>query len=162
MFGSKHWESAEGIVIDSQLAGGKFSSNTSVREFVIEVRTQSGEVFRAKVGQPRNSIDFWAPRIGQVVKVEYVADDHSVRFDKSDPAISAKAQMQAKTSSFDAALSAPAGTSAVHTAAVPQMAQLAPIVIGPGAGNMAPEQLQAMIAAAMQNAMKAAGAVPQQ
>jgi hypothetical protein len=108
MFGKK-WESASGVVINSQLTGGYGSPDSTTREFVIEVTTKAGEVFRAKVGQPRNSTNFWDPKIGQRVLVEYDPASRSVRFDKSDPGINAKIQIKASESAFDADLHGPVG-----------------------------------------------------
>ncbi|MCW2547409.1 MAG: hypothetical protein JWN96_1869 [Mycobacterium sp.] len=109
MFG-KNWQSAHGVVINSQLSGGYGSPDSTQREFVIEVTTPAGEVFRAKVGQPRNSTNFWDPRIGQKVLVEFDPESRKVRFDKKDPGINAKLQIKANESKFDADLNGPPGT----------------------------------------------------
>jgi hypothetical protein len=108
MFGfGKNWQPAQGVVINSQLTGGYGTPDSTTREFVVEVTPPVGEVFRAKVKQPHNSTNFWDPRIGQKVLVEFDPESHKVRFDKKDPGLNAKIQIKANESKFDADLEMP-------------------------------------------------------
>lgn len=107
MFGSKHWEPATGTVIDSRVDKVKVYDNagtSTTREFVVEVTTAGGEVFRSAVKTPRNAGDFKDPRIGAAVKVEFDPKSRKVRFDKSDESLSMKADERARRASFDASL----------------------------------------------------------
>ena len=109
MFGSKDWHAAEATVVDARVAKVKVydSGGTDTRyEYVLEVRPVAGEPFRAKVMAP-NTSDFLDPKVGAVVKVEVDPKKNDVRFDRSDPARSFKAQEKTKQSAFDAALREP-------------------------------------------------------
>jgi hypothetical protein len=118
MFG-KSWTAAQGHIVDRRVVHSSVDGVT-VYEFVADVTTASGEVFRAKVEQPHISTNFLAPMIGATVKVEYEDKSQHVRFDKDDPQISWKANKKAQSSSFDATLNAAPGTPAgTGGAAVP-------------------------------------------
>ena len=89
MFG-KGWQSSTGVVLDSRVKSASVSehSGSSVtREFVVAVVMPGGETTNVTVAEGNYS-DFWAPRIGQSVKVEISAKGGKVRFDKSDPGLS--------------------------------------------------------------------------
>lgn len=141
MFG-RRWEPAEGVVIDQRVGKVRGSGESAVatRDFIIDVRTTGGDFFRAEVEQPHWS-DFWAPRVGQSVKVEVETKSRAVRFLKGDDATSFAAFQRRQASSFDAQLAAPAGTPSTAPAPMP----------GNPMAAIAPEQLQAMIAAALAN-----------
>jgi len=106
----KHWEPAIGVVIDARFTGNPGHSNSQQREFVVEVRAVTGEVFRAQVGLPRLATNFWPPMVGQTVQVEYDPKSHAVRFDKKDPALSSKRARTTGPDSFTATLTAAPGT----------------------------------------------------
>lgn len=143
MFG-RTWEPASGVVIDKRMGKVKGSGESAfaTMDFTVDVRTSSGDFFRAEVDQPRWS-DFWPPKVGQAVKVEVEARSRKVRFLKGDSAISFAAFQQQQSSGFDAQLAAPAGTPPAGRPSAPAAAPVVPAI--------APEQLQAMIAAAMAN-----------
>jgi hypothetical protein len=109
MFG-KHWTQAKGTVVDRRTVGTTSDGQISSSEFIVDVRTSTGETFRAKVKTPRIATNFMAPTVGMVVGVEYDPGSHKVRFDKSDPALSTKALRMPRRSDFDEALNQPAGT----------------------------------------------------
>jgi len=85
MFG-RGWQSSTGVVLDSRVKSASVSehSGTSVtRELVVAVLMPGGETTNLTVPEGNYS-DFWAPKIGQSVKVEISAKGDKVRFDKSD------------------------------------------------------------------------------
>lgn len=110
MFG-KNWTPARGTIVERR---GTTTGDGAVTnyEFVVDVTTQSGETFRAKVEEPRIATDFKDPTNGMTVDVEYDPKSRKVRFDKDDPAMSWKHYKRSNSDKFDAALSAPAGTPA--------------------------------------------------
>ena len=118
MFG-KHWTAARGVVVDKRAVRTSGDGMATIYEFVVEVTTASGEVFRAKAGEPHIAMDFMDPSVGQTVGVEYDAKSHDVRFDKDDPQLSWKALKKAKASSFDESLHAAPGSGA-NTTMTPQ------------------------------------------
>jgi len=134
MFG-KHWTAAQGHVVDKRTVRTTGDGLVSLYEFVVDVTTGSGEVFRAKVGEPRIATNFIDPSVGMTVRVEYDEKSRDVRFDKDDPQLSRKALKQNRNSGFDDVLHQPAGTPAGG-------------VVG-GAGSMSSEleQVQALLAA---------------
>jgi hypothetical protein len=110
MFG-KQWTSAQGTIVDRVVASAAGDGLVVNYDFLVDVRTESGEVFRAKVPTPRIATDFKDPSIGDTVAVEFDPGSHKVRFDKDDPKLSMKAYHKQRQANFDAALNAPAGTS---------------------------------------------------
>lgn len=89
MFG-RGWQSCTGVVVDSRIKSASVSdhSGSSVtREFVVAVLMPGGETTKFTVPQGNYS-DFWAPKIGQSVKVEISTKGDKVRFDKSDLGLS--------------------------------------------------------------------------
>jgi hypothetical protein len=109
MFG-KHWVAARGTVVDRRVASTSGDGSVVIYEYVIDVRTVEGELFRAKVGEPRISTNFLGPMVGRDVGVEYERKSRDVRFDKNDPTLSMKAYEQAQTNHFDATLQQAPGT----------------------------------------------------
>ncbi len=94
----------------------------SIREYVVDVRPAEGEVFRAKVEEPRIAMDFMTPSVGAVVRVEFDAASRKVRFDKDDPALSRKAMKKARTDTFDQTLAQAPGASPVSAVdAIPKL-----------------------------------------
>jgi hypothetical protein len=131
----KHWTAAQGTIVDRK---GSWTGDGMVADydFVVDVTTPTGEVFRAKVETPRIAIDFRDPSIGAVVRVEFDDESRKVRFDKDDPQLSMKAFRKSQESSFDASLNAPVGSPPPGRSP----AAGAPIV-----GALSMEQLQAML-----------------
>jgi hypothetical protein len=88
MFGGR-WDPGEATVIASHVA--RTSSDGGIdRDFVADVRTTAGDVFRAKIETPTIATDFWDPKPGDVVKVLVHPKSRKVKFDKADPSISAR------------------------------------------------------------------------
>ncbi|MDX6213994.1 MAG: hypothetical protein QOF82_3081 [Frankiales bacterium] len=108
MFG-KQWAAGSGHIVDRRVAHAT-ADGVVIYEFVVDVTTPSGQVFRAKVGEPRIATDFRDPNIGMTVRVEYEAKSRQVRFDKDDPQLSWKAYQKAQESGFNDSLNAPAGS----------------------------------------------------
>ena len=111
MFG-KHWTAAQAVVVDKRTVKTTGDGMVTIYEYVVDVTTASGEVFRAKAEEPRIATDFLSPSIGQAVGVEYEPDSHKVRFDKSDPSVSLKAVRKARDDHFAQSLAQPASTAA--------------------------------------------------
>jgi hypothetical protein len=116
MFG-KHWQSARATVVASRIASTSGDGLVSVSEFVVDVRTPEGEMFRAKLEEPRIAIDFKAPAVGDDIAIEYDPKSHDVRFDKDDPSISWKQYRKSRQDAFEETLTRPPGSPA--TAAFP-------------------------------------------
>jgi hypothetical protein len=109
MFG-KHWTPAQGTVVASHVVKTAGDGLVTVSEYVVEVRTDQGETFRAKVQEPHIAMNFASPAVGAVVRVEFDPKSHSVRFDKDDPAVNRKAAMKNRDDGFDRALAEAPGT----------------------------------------------------
>lgn len=109
MFGGR-WVPARGTIVQSHILKTTGDGLVSIREYVVDVRTPSGEVFRAKVGEPRISTFFLSPPVGAEVGVEVRTGGHEVRFDKDDPALNSRAAKKRRDDSFDDTLSQAPGT----------------------------------------------------
>ena len=121
MFG-KHWKSARATVVATRIASTTGDGMVSITEFVVDVRTPEGELFRAKVEEPRIAIDFKPPSVGVEIAVEYDPKSHDVRFDKDDPAISWKAYKKLRKDSFEETLAQPPGSPATPSFGAPSTA----------------------------------------
>jgi hypothetical protein len=104
MFGRQHWTPAQGTIVATHAVKTTGDGMVTIYEYVVDVRTAEGEVFRAKVDEPRIAMNFLAPSVGAVVKVEFDPASHNVRFDKDDPALSTKSLKSAQADAFDQAL----------------------------------------------------------
>ena len=101
----RSWEKAQALIVETRpqhTAGGRL--DTFVHEFVAEVTTAEGEVFRTKLEDPYFSPDFLEPELRDVVGVEFDPKSRRVRFDRSDPGLSIRAQRHARQDRFDRAL----------------------------------------------------------
>ena len=141
MFG-KHWTPAQATVVDRRIASTSGDGDVSNYEFVVDVTTPSGEVFRAKADEPRIATDFKDPTIGMTVAVEYDPESRKVRFDKDDVQLSWKHYKKTRKDSFDASLSAPVGTPAasllggLNGAARPDLSQIQALLESQGFGGV--------------------------
>ena len=108
MFG-KHWATAQGHIVDRRITHSSVDGPTYY-EFVVDVTTPGGELFRAKAGQPHLTTDFMAPQIGMTVQVEYEPKSHDVRFTMDDPQVSWKAHKKGAKSGFNDTLNQAPGT----------------------------------------------------
>jgi hypothetical protein len=108
MFG-KHWTAAKAHVVDKRTTHQSVDGPSSY-EFVVDVTTASGEVFRAKTGMPHIAMDFRDPSVGMTVGVEYDEKSRDVRWDKDDPQLSWKAYKKDRKSGFEDSLNAPPGS----------------------------------------------------
>jgi hypothetical protein len=117
MFG-KHWTAASGLVVDKRTIRTTGDGMVSVYEFVVDVSTPGGEVFRAKVGDPKIATNFKDPSVGMTVRVEYDEKSRDVRFDKDDPQLSWKTYKQDRKSGFEETLHQAPGTPMSSASAV--------------------------------------------
>lgn len=108
MFG-KHWTAAKAHVVDKRTTHQSVDG-PSTYEFVVDVTTASGEVFRAKAGMPHIAMNFRVPSVGMTVGVEYDEKSHDVRWDKDDPQLSWKTYTKDRKSTFEDSLNAPPGS----------------------------------------------------
>ncbi len=123
MFGKHHWTPAQGTIVASHVVKTTGDGMVSRREYVVDVRTTQGEVFRAKVEEPRIATDFVPPSVGADVRVDFDAASHQVRFDKDDPSLSRKAMKKAmtRTDTFDQTLAQAPGTAPTSALAAGSM-----------------------------------------
>ncbi len=138
MFG-KHWKPARATVVATRIASTTGDGMVSISEFVVDVRTPEGELFRAKLEEPRIAIDFKPPTVGVEIAIDYDPKSHDVRFDKDDPTISWKAYKKSRLDTFEETLAQPPGSPAVSPFAAPVAAD------GPGLAQIQ-ELLQAAAA----------------
>ena len=101
MFG-KNWQGAEGVVLARDVASVTDGSITY--RYIVEVWPDGLESFRAIAKPPIIAVDFWPPDVGQTVGVLFDARSHSVRFDRHDPRLSARAHERDRRLRFDATL----------------------------------------------------------
>jgi hypothetical protein len=90
------WVKTEGVVRVVRELSRSSSGATATREYEIDVRTPDGTPLRATVSDPFFAMDFWPPREGDTVGVELDPKSEKVRFDRSDPRLSAKARRAAR------------------------------------------------------------------
>jgi hypothetical protein len=160
MFG-KHWTLADGTVVATRIASTSGDGMVSTTEFVVDVRTAQGETFRAKVGEPRIVMDFKAPIVGAVIKVEVEERSRKVRFYKDDPAMSWKAYRSDRKDAFEDTLAQPAGSQSAGTDAVdPQLAQLEALVRSSSGGVIRLDAANNPDAAALREMLLRAAGMP--
>jgi len=80
----QHWIKAQGVVLASRDIGSK-AMNAWRQEWVVEVHSQDGEVFRSTIKWPLMDQGFWPVSVGETVHIEYDPKSHELRWDKSDP-----------------------------------------------------------------------------
>ena len=83
---------------------------TGTWEYVADVTTGSGAVFRAKLKQPMLMSHVIRLDVGSVVNVLADVKHQHAKFDKSDPKVSAKDVHSANKDRFNDALHQPPGT----------------------------------------------------
>ena len=105
----KHLEAAEATVLFVKMLDAYTNTGWQPYEFILEVRTQSGQPFRTTVKE--HFVLFNNPEVGDVVKVQYDPKSKKVKLDtKGDIRYDAHAKELARKAQHDAILSAPAGT----------------------------------------------------
>jgi hypothetical protein len=108
MFG-KRLEPAEATVLYAEMSSTSVHTSWQIYEFILDVRTANGHVFRAKKKQ--EFIPFTHPKVGDVVKVKYNPKNMKVEFDlKGDLRYDTRAQDAATKARHDAILSSQPGT----------------------------------------------------
>ena len=105
----------------------------------------SGVTFHALIQEPRIATDFWAPSVGDVIGVLADVKRHEARFDKSDPAISAKARQRSADEQFRETLdqSAAARVPPLAERAVGASARIAELKRMQEAGEITAEEYEA-------------------
>jgi hypothetical protein len=109
IFGTK-WEPGTATIVAVHVKSTSGDGMVTIKEFAVDVTPESGEPFRALVQEPRIATNFWAPGVGNVVRVEIDPKGLQVRFDKSDPQINAKGRVAGVKSEFEATLAQPVGS----------------------------------------------------
>jgi hypothetical protein len=139
-----HWEPAEATVIArnprAQAAG--YEPNY---DFVLDVRPSTGPPLRVTIheGFTAPAGGFRSPSVGDVVGVLYDPKSQHVKFDNSDPRLSAAPAGQAVAGGFAAIAAAPPGTSPSR-AGSPDASELAGTVQS-FSGEAATEMLGALL-----------------
>ncbi len=127
MFG-KHWISADAVVVAKSSVKATSDHSFTIYDYVVDVASASGELFRAKVSTPKLATHFLSPSVGMTVGVEYDEKSRDVRFDKDDRRLSTKDLYSVGRTNLDDVLHQPAGTAPAGAAALPagfgQMEQL--------------------------------------
>jgi hypothetical protein len=83
---------------------------TPTREFAADITVPGVELFRAKLGEPRWTADFWPATARETRGILYDTVSREVRFDMGDPRNSYKHHGDAKADAFDALLNEKPGT----------------------------------------------------
>jgi hypothetical protein len=108
MFG-KHLEPAEATVLYAEICSTSTHASWQIYEFILDVRTATGQVFRAKKKQ--EFIPFTHPKAGDVIKVKYNPKNLKVELDlKGDLRFDTKAQDAATKARHNAILASQPGT----------------------------------------------------
>ena len=74
---------------------------TPTREFAADIAVEGVEPFRAKLGEPRWTADFWPPSARETRGILYDTATREVRFDMSDPRNSFKHHGDASAAGFN-------------------------------------------------------------
>jgi hypothetical protein len=96
MFGTKHWEQAEGTIVDRSVKKERMDAAGNawlIYEYVADVQLPSGEVFRTQVADMYLKIV--QPKPGAVVGFKVDPKSREVVFDDKDPRLNVKAQLKA-------------------------------------------------------------------
>lgn len=117
MFGH-HWEPAQATIVATHMKSTSSDGRATTYEFAADVVPASGPPFRALLQEPKIALDFWPPKVGDVVRAYADVAHQKAKFDKSDPKISYKAHKAGTDAQFQSALSQPA--SAAPAASVPE------------------------------------------
>jgi hypothetical protein len=139
-----HWEPAEATIIArnprAQAAG--YEPNY---DFVLDVRPSTGSPLRVTIheGFTAPAGGFRNPSVGEVVGVLYDPKSQRVKFDNSDPRLSAAPAGQAVADGFAAVAAAPPGTSSVGPG-TPDASEL-PGTVQSFSGEAATEMLGALL-----------------
>ncbi|MDO9397365.1 MAG: hypothetical protein Q7T71_12520 [Herbiconiux sp.] len=107
MMRSKRWIGATGLILQVQIIRVSSDGLTPTRAWAVEVRAADGSLSRARVSEPRWVTDFWPPDAGQTVRVLVHERSGVVRFDMTDPQLSARAHDRRAEAAFEAVLEHP-------------------------------------------------------
>ena len=107
MFGSE-WEPATATIVAKKFH--ESGDTTGTWEYVADVTTASGSVFRARLKQPMLMSHVIRLDVGAVIDVLADVKHQHAKFDKSDPQVTAADAHRANRDRFDEALHQPPGT----------------------------------------------------
>jgi len=103
----RSWQDGEATIVDVRTKKTSGDGMVSIHEFVADVRVAGASPFRTVMQEPAIATNFWAPSIGQIVRVHADVKRRKAKFDKGDPAVDAKAQQAAAEERFAASADAP-------------------------------------------------------
>jgi hypothetical protein len=106
MFGHQ-WEPAQATIVAVHIKNTSGDGTTVTHEFAADVVPASGVPFRAHLDEPNIATNFWAPSVGDVVKVHADVERQKAKFDKSDPKFSYKAWKAGNDADFQSSLTQP-------------------------------------------------------
>jgi hypothetical protein len=107
----RHWESAEATIVATKVAVITAAGYVNRLEYAVDVHPANGPVFRATLREPKFiKGGFHQPAVGAVVGVLFDPKSQEAKFDTSDPRIKITTQEEAARAAYEAATSAPPGT----------------------------------------------------
>ena len=106
MFGHE-WTPGTATIVAVHIKSTTGDGTVSRREYAADVAAGERAPVRILLQEPMFTTNFWPPGVGDVVGVHIDLKRGKVKFDKSDPTISAKARMAAIDDDFRATLSGP-------------------------------------------------------
>jgi hypothetical protein len=122
MFGHD-WEPGTATIVAVHVKSTTGDGLVSIHEFAADITPASGAPFRTLLEEPTIATDFWAPGVGDVVKVQVDVKREKAKFDKADPKISFKAHQHGDDARFEATLAAaPAAAVPTASASIPDRA----------------------------------------
>ena len=128
----RHWESAEAMIVATQVAVITAAGYENRLEYAVDVQPANGPVFRATLREPKFiKGGFSQPAIGAVVGVLFDPKSKDAKFDTSDPRLWITTREEAERRAFESAASASPGTAAPGVPAQMQVlsgSDAAPIV----------------------------------
>ena len=108
----RHWESAEGKIVATQVAVVTAAGYVNRLEYAVDIQPATGPVIRVTLREPKFiKGGFSQPTVGDVVGVLFDSKSSEAKFDTSDPRLKISVREDAKRAAFEAAASASPGTS---------------------------------------------------
>jgi hypothetical protein len=99
------WEPGTATIVAVHIKSTTGDGMVSRREYAADVVLGERAPTRVLLQEPMFTTNFWPPDVGDVVRVDVDLKSGKVKFDKSDPKISAKARMAAIDDDFHTKLS---------------------------------------------------------
>ncbi len=109
----RHWESAEGKIVATQVAVVTAAGYVNRLEYAVDIQPATGPVIRVTLREPKFiKGGFSQPTVGDVVGVLFDSKSNEAKFDTSDPRLKISVRDNAKRAAFEAAASGTPGTDA--------------------------------------------------